>query len=136
MNNRDPFQIVRDDVLRSYLAEALEHAGDHDRRVLLVFLADWCEDCHEVVQLMQQEPAWDVLSEGYEVLYVNVGRFDRHRELIAEHEVDRIATLVVLAPDGARVGRRTLEPITGEQRGLTSADLAAWLERPAPPPGR
>lgn len=100
------------------------------RKVLLELVAEWCADCREVVRVSGEEPARSVLEERYVVVHVNVGRFDRHRELLREHEVDRIATLVVLDPEtGRRVARTTLEPIsTGD--GLRPEELAAWLRSP------
>jgi len=128
----DPWTPVSEQALTAQIAAAREQAGSSGRRVLLDFVADWCEDCREVVRLSHLEPARTVIEEQYVVVYVEVGRFDRHRALIAEHRVDRIATLVVLdAESGERVARRTLEPIHGEQRGLTSEALAAWLRAPS-----
>ena len=118
--------------LTARITEARREASASGKRVLLEFLADWCTDCREVVRLSGEQPARGVLEERYVVVYVEVGRFDRHRALITEHGVERIVTLVVLDPDtGERVARTTLEPITGGQRGLTSAQLAAWLANPS-----
>lgn len=127
----DPWTVRTEDELDAQIAAALEEAGESDRRVLLDFVADWCEDCREVVRLSHLEPARGVIEEDYIVVYVEVGRFDRHRELIEAHEIDRIAALVVLDPSGARVARTTLEPITGSQRGLSAEDLARWLRDPS-----
>ncbi len=128
-----PWVVETDEALTARIAEARRAAAASDRQVLLELVADWCEDCREVVRLSHEEPARSVIEERYVVVYVEVGRFDRHRALLAEHRVDRIATLVVLdAATGARIGRTTLEPITGGQRGLTSAALAAWLRAPTP----
>jgi thiol-disulfide isomerase/thioredoxin len=114
----DPWAPMSEDRLRARIDEARAEARASDRRVLLDFIATWCEDCREVVRLSHDEPARAVLE-------------DRHRDLIRAHGVDRIATLVVLDPaSGQRVAKTTLEPITGGQRGLTSADLAAWLRDP------
>jgi len=127
----DPFVPMSDEALTARIQEARREASASERRVLLDFIADWCEDCREVVRLSHEEPARGVIEESYVVVYVEVGRFDRHRALIAEHQIDRIAALVVLDPEtGRRVAKTTLEPITGGQRGFTSAALAAWLRNP------
>jgi len=123
---------MTEEALTARIAAARREASASGKRVLLEFLADWCTDCREVVRLSQEQPARGVLEERYVVVYVEVGRFDRHRALIAEHGVERIVTLVVLdAETGQRVARTTLEPITGGQRGLTSAQLASWLRNPS-----
>lgn len=128
----DPFVPMSEAALAARIDEARRQARDSDRMVLLEFIADWCEDCREVVRLSHRGSARRVIEERYVVVYVEVGRFDRHRALIEEHLVDRIATLVVLDPEtGERVAKTTLEPITGQERGLTSASLAAWLRDPS-----
>lgn len=121
----DPFVVRTDAELDAAIAEARAQAGG--RHILLDFIAEWCSDCREVVRVSHLEPARSVIEARYVVIYVNVGRFDRHRALLREHEVDRIATLVVLDPEtGRRVARTTLEPITTGQ-GLTPEELARWL---------
>src|SRR5690606_33151723 len=105
-------------------------ARESGRLVLLDFVADWCSDCREVVRVSKLEPARSVIEERYVVVYVEVGRFDRHRALLREHAVDRIAALVVLDPaSGRRLARTTLEPISSGA-GLTPEALAEWLRRP------
>lgn len=128
----DPWAPMSEEALNARIEEARAQAQASGRRVLLDFVADWCEDCREVVRLSHEEPSRSVIERRYVVVYVDVGRFDRHRELIREHRVDRIAALVVLEPvSGQRIARTTLEPITGGQRGLTSSGLADWLRDPS-----
>jgi len=132
LERTQPFQPLSDEALLAQIEAAKVRARSAGKRVLLEFQADWCTDCREVVRLSGEGPAREVLEQNYEVVYVDVGRFDRHRALIAEHSVERIVTLVVLDPEsGERVARTTLEPITGLQRGLTSAQLATWLRNPS-----
>jgi thiol:disulfide interchange protein len=126
----DPFVVRTDAELDLAITEARARARSSGRKVLLDLVADWCSDCREVVRVSREEPARSVLEERYVVLYVDVGRFDRHRALLREHEVDRIATLIVLDPEtGRRIARTTLEPISTGQ-GLTPEALAAWLREP------
>ncbi len=126
----DPFVLRTDEELDRAITEARERARESDRKVLLDFVADWCSDCREVVRVSHLEPARSVIEERYVVVYVHVGRFDRHRALLREHGIDRIAALVVLDPaDGRRVAKTTLEPITTGS-GLTPEELASWLRDP------
>ena len=127
----DPWTEMSEEALTARIAAARREASASDRLVLLDFIATWCEDCREVVRLSHLPPARTVIEERYVVVYVEVGRFDRHRALLTEHQIDRIAALVVLDPDtGERVAKTTLEPITGGQRGFTSEALARWLRDP------
>lgn len=111
------------------LAAAKEQAGREHKRVLLEFVAPWCSDCREVAKVAAQEPARSVIREKYVLVPVNVGRFNRHLDLLKEHEIKVIAALVVLDPDGSRVAKTTLEPISRKE-ALTPEELATWLRAP------
>ena len=137
----DIWRLRSDHTLRTDIQRALAQARERGTRVLLEFGADWCDDCNEVARLLAESPAKDVSESDYEVVYIHVGRFDRHEDLLERYRVERIATLVVLSSDGRRVAQTTLEPISGV-RGLTSEALAQWLRsprdawrRPEPAPG-
>lgn len=126
----ETFKERSDQEVEQALAAAKEQARRENKRVLLEFVAPWCADCREVAKIARQEPAASVLREGYVVVPVNVGRFDRHKALLREHDVKVIAALVVLDPDGKRVAKTTLEPIS-KKDALTPDELAAWLRSPA-----
>ncbi|MBX3248626.1 MAG: thioredoxin family protein [Myxococcales bacterium] len=126
------YVLREDQELRETLQGALRRARERDARLLIVFGAEWCPDCRQVAMLLTQAPAADALREGYEVVHVNVGRFDRHRDLLARYRVERISTLVVLDGQARRVAQTTLEPIS-HQSGLTPTALAAWLRDPQDP---
>ena len=137
----DVWQLRSDHVLRTEIQRALANARERDTKVLLEFGADWCPDCNEVARLLGEAPAKDVAESDYEVVYIHVGRFDRHEDLLERYRVERIATLVVLSNDGRRVAPTTLEPIS-DRSGLTADALAQWLRnprdqwrRPEPSPG-
>jgi thiol:disulfide interchange protein len=102
--------------------------------VLLEFSAPWCTDCKEVDRLKHEPALRDALSR-YGTLTVNVGKFDRHQELLKAFDVRAIAHWVVLVPERCedpleswrRTASRTLEPLSGDR--LTAAGLARWLEK-------
>lgn len=126
----DPaFAPMSDAELTTAISAARLRAGARNTNVLLVFIADWCPDCHEVVRVSRLGAAQQVLAEKYEVVHVDVGGWDRHEALRERFGVSRIATLVVLDPDDERVAQTTLEPISRHQT-LTPEALAAWLSDP------
>lgn len=135
MSPTNPAEIFKDrsdaEVLAAIEA-AKERARKENKRVLLEFVAPWCADCREVTKVARQEPAATVLREGYILVPVNVGRFDRHKALLEEHEIKVIAALVVLDADGYRIAKTTLEPIA-KKVALTPEELAAWLRDPKGP---
>jgi thiol:disulfide interchange protein len=128
-NVEDAFRDRSDAEVTAALEAAKTQARSEGKRVLLEFVAPWCADCREVARLAAEEPAASVLREKYVVVPVNIGKFDRNKALIRAHDVKVIAALVVLDPEGKRLAKTTLEPISNKD-GLTSSDLAAWLRSP------
>ena len=57
-------------------AAALSRAKSGQRRVLIVFGADWCPDCHALEARMQEEPLMGLVRAKYEVVKVDVCRYD------------------------------------------------------------
>jgi len=125
----EPFREVDDATLHGEIEAARRRAQERGARVLLDFVAPWCEDCREVIRVMGREPAASVLRERYELVYVNVGSWDRAEALRERHRVRVITKLVVLEPDGEVVASTTLEPISRREE-LTPDELAAWLRDP------
>lgn len=124
------FRERTEDEVNVALAAAKEQARRENKRVLLEFVAPWCTDCREVAKIAAQEPAASVLREKYVLVPVNVGRFDRHKALLKEHQIKVIAAMVVIDPDGRHVAKTTLEPIT-KKDALTPEELAEWLRAPS-----
>ncbi|MFZ0275959.1 MAG: thioredoxin family protein [Candidatus Sulfotelmatobacter sp.] len=54
------------------IKQAEEKAGQEHKRVLLVFGANWCYDCH-VLDLAFQRPDFAAAMAGYEVVHVDIG---------------------------------------------------------------
>ena len=131
----DPWRELNETQLTSEIEAGLSRAREEHKSVLLEFVAPWCEDCREVIRISRLDPAKSEMARRYVTVYVNVGRFDRHRELLAEHQIRSIAALVVLDDDGRQRFKTTLEPISrGEP--LRPEALAAWLRAPSNEPPR
>ena len=129
----DPWALRSDAELDREITRARAQARAGGRRVLLEFVAPWCDDCREMTRLEETSPARETLARRYVRVRVNVGAFDRHRALLQRHGVTRIANYVVLDPaTGERVAQTTMEPIT-RREPLSSARWAAWLEAPTNP---
>jgi thiol-disulfide isomerase/thioredoxin len=121
--------------LRSALVALCEEAtAEPTRPVLIEFSAVWCSDCMRLHAMKQEAPLAAELSR-WPYLNVNVGRFDRHRDLLAAMDIESIAHWSILRPGHCdtpvdrwpELRRRTLEVSSGEARNLTADDLARWL---------
>lgn len=116
--------------LDARVAAARQCARTRGARVLLEFVATWCEDCQHMTRLEQTPVVAQVLRERYERVRVNVGQWDRHQALRERYGIDRIAAYVVLDPaTGQRVAQTTLEPVSRGQ-AITPEQWAGWLRAP------
>jgi protein disulfide-isomerase len=88
---------------REQIQAALETASKGDKRVLVVFGADWCPDSHALDRAFEHPLVRPLLEQGFEVVPLDVGNRDRHLDLLAEYGMDvwgGIPAVAVLNPDG------------------------------------
>jgi thioredoxin 1 len=69
------------------IEEALSKAGDEHKRVLLVFGANWCYDCHVLDLAFQRADIAPILEAGFEVVHVDIGQGDKNQDLMKEYGV-------------------------------------------------
>jgi len=72
--------------------------------VLVVFGANWCGDCRVLDMAMKQGRLKALIEAKFEVVKVDVGRFDRNVDLAQRYGVPLkkgIPTVAVLAADGS-----------------------------------
>lgn len=86
------------------IAQAVSAAGKENKRVILVFGANWCGDCYALDYGFHQPRIEPLLDSSFKVLHVDVGRFDKNLDLVKKYRVDLekgIPSLAVLSPHGA-----------------------------------
>jgi thiol:disulfide interchange protein len=116
---------------RAEIAEALAKASAGHKRVILVFGANWCFDCHALDKAFHSAEIAPVLAANYEVVHVDIGRGEKNQDLMKKYEVPMkrgIPGLAVLAPDGKLVYSQK----NGEfenARALSPADFLAFLNK-------
>lgn len=85
------------------IKEAEEKAAAEHKRVLLVFGANWCYDCH-VLDLAFQRPDFASTMEGYVVVHVDIGvDGKKNNDIAQEYQTPLnkgIPVLAVLESDG------------------------------------
>jgi len=121
--------------LTAALSTECERARERKRPLLIEFSAAWCSDCQKLDIMKRSQVLADELEKWPHVI-VNVGEFDQHLDMLEAFEIRSIARWVILKPIDCerpvdrwpRIAQRTLEPASGEQRDLSPADLAKWLE--------
>jgi len=114
------------------IKEAEENAARDHKRLLLVFGANWCFDCH-VLDLAFHSPGLAPLVDAnYEVVHVDLGPDEeKNADLVREYEIPLnkgIPALAVAESDG----RLVVSQKNGEfedARGLTPEALAEFLNK-------
>lgn len=85
------------------IKDAEEKAGKGHKRVLLVFGANWCYDCH-VLDLAFHRPDFVSVMAGYEVVHVDIGQDGKkNADLANQYQVPLekgVPALAVLESDG------------------------------------
>jgi thioredoxin 1 len=113
------------------IKEAEERAAAEHKRVLLVFGANWCFDCH-VLDLALHRPDFAAVMAGYEVVHVDLGDDEKkNADVVKQFDatLDKgIPTLVVAESDGEVV----MSQKNGEfedARSLTPEVLLEFLNK-------
>jgi len=116
------------------IKEAEEKAATQHRRVLLVFGANWCYDCH-VLDLAFHRPDFASVMAGYEVVHVDLGIDEKkNADLVKQFDIPLskgIPALAVVESDGKLV----VSQKNGEfedARSLTPEVLLAFLNKWSP----
>ncbi|HTC92603.1 MAG TPA: thioredoxin family protein [Terriglobales bacterium] len=113
------------------LKQALTQAAKQNKRVLLVFGANWCYDCHVLDLAFHHPDLQPLLEKSYVVLHVDIGRADKNLDLAQKFHVplDKgVPALAVLNSDGSLLFSQR----DGEfesARSLTPEDLEGFLEK-------
>jgi len=118
------------------IKDAEERAAAQHKRILLVFGANWCYDCH-VLDLAFQRPDFATVMVGYEVVHIDIGADGKkNADLVKQFDVplDKgVPALAVAESDGKLV----ISQKNGEfedARSLTPEPLLAFLNKWKPKP--
>jgi len=86
---------------------ALRKARARGHFLMVEFGAAWCGDCRALAANLESPELRDYFNKHFDLLKVDVGKFDRNVELAKSVGVDinqGIPTAVFFAPDGKRIG--------------------------------
>ncbi len=119
------------------IEEALHSASPAHKRVLVVFGANWCGDCHALDDAFHSAEIAPTLGKYFVVVHVDIGQGDKNLDLAQKYDVPLkrgIPAIAVL--DSA--GKLLFSQKNGEfeaARSLANADILAFLNKwkPASP---
>jgi len=104
--NKDKNIYPADVDARVEIKEAEEKAAKDHKRVLIVFGANWCYDCHVLDTAFQRPDLAPVLAASYEVVHVDIGEGNKNQDLMKDFQVPRqkgIPALAILESTGKLV---------------------------------
>jgi hypothetical protein len=119
---------------KAEISEALASAAKDRKRVILVFGANWCYDCHVLDATFHSKAIAPLVNENYHVVHVNVGDEDKNLDLAEKYGVPLkkgIPGLAVLDPDGKVVYSQKEGEFENSTR-FSAADVTAFLRKWAP----
>jgi len=117
---------------------ALAAAAKDHKRVILVFGANWCYDCHVLDTTFRSKQFAATVAANYHVVHINVGdEGDQNLDLAEHYGVPlkghvRIPSLAVLDPGGKVVFAQKNGEFDDSVK-LAPADIASFLKKWAPP---
>jgi thioredoxin 1 len=85
------------------IRDALARAGRSGKRVLVIFGADLCYDCHVLDKAFQRYDIAAVLNPNFEVVHIDIGEGDKNQDLLMTYQVPtdrRIPAIAVLDSSG------------------------------------
>ncbi len=85
------------------IAQVLKRASQQHKRVLVVFGANWCFDCHVLDLAFHRPDVEAVLNPNFEVVHVDVGQYDKNLDIMQQYHVPPakgIPAIAVLDSDG------------------------------------
>ncbi len=111
--------------------EALERAVKNKKRVLLIFGANWCYDCHVLDRALHEGSAGQIVKERFVLVHVDIGEGDKNLDLAKKYKtpLDKgVPAVAILKGDG------TLLYSSGDgefesARTMMKKDLKAFLQR-------
>ncbi|MDE2135139.1 MAG: thioredoxin family protein [Alphaproteobacteria bacterium] len=127
---RTPYDVDAD--ANAAVDAAFARARANGKRVMIDLGGNWCGDCIVLANLMQLPELKGFLASHFEIVSVDVGRFDKNLQIPARFGVtDRLKSggvpaIIVAEPDGTFVNRNDISALE-DARHMTPQAIADWL---------
>lgn len=114
------------------VAAAFDRAKKTHKRVLIDLGGNWCVDCVVLANFLKLPEMQRFMAAHYEVVAVDVGRFDRNQQIPARFgitgKLKGVPTLLIATPGGKLVNGNEVF-VTADASTMTPAALAAYLAK-------
>jgi thiol:disulfide interchange protein len=109
---------------------ALARARHRHKRVLIDLGGNWCADCRILAGVMELPEMRSFLDAHYEIVSVDVGRFNKNLQIPARYGITTrlagVPSFLVVTPDGRLVDRDHISALA-DARSMTPQGIADWL---------
>jgi thiol:disulfide interchange protein len=109
---------------------ALARARHSHKLVLIDLGGNWCADCRILAGVMELPEMRSFLSAHYEIVSVDVGRFNKNLQIPARYGITTrlagVPSVLVVTPDGTLVDRDHISALA-DARSMTPQAIADWL---------
>ena len=109
---------------------AFARAKKNGKRVLIDLGGNWCGDCIVLANLMQLPEMKPFIAAHFEVVAVDVGRFDKNLQIPARFGIvkrlDGVPSVIVAEADGSQVNPGNVSALS-DARHMNPQAVADWL---------
>ena len=109
---------------------AFARAKKDNKRVLIDLGGNWCTDCIVLANVMALPEIKTFVDAHYEVVSVNVGRYDKNLQIQKRFGLDKrlegVPSLLIANPDGTLVNKGHTAALI-DARSMTPQGIANWL---------
>lgn len=114
------------------VAAAFERAKKSHKRVLIDLGGNWCVDCVVLANFLKLPEMQRFMAAHYEMVPVDVGRFDRNQQIAARFGITArlkgVPALLIATPDGKLVNGNDIFA-TADASSMTPQALANYLAK-------
>ena len=114
------------------VAAAFERARKSHKRVLIDLGGNWCVDCVVLANFLKLPEMQRFMAAHYEMVQVDVGRFDRNRQIPARFGITGrlkgVPALLVATPDGKLMNGNDIFA-TADASSMTPQALANYVAK-------
>jgi len=113
------------------IENVLKTAAAENKRVLLIFGANWCYDCHVLDRALHEGSAGKVVTESFLLVHVDIGEGEKNAELVKAYRIPLskgVPAVAVLGSDGKLLYSSGDGEFEAARRMLRR-DLVAFLRR-------
>lgn len=114
------------------IREAEEKAAKANKRLLLVFGANWCFDCHVLDLAFQRAELAPIVAANYEIVHIDLGPDEKkNADLVQQYEIplDKGIPAMAIADSSGKLVVSQKNGEVEDARGLTPEVLAEFLNK-------